>query len=689
MTEQNWRNWRIRIDDGNIAWLLLDVAEQKVNVLSSDTIDELRAVLDQVQTDRPRGVVIASGKSSGFAAGADISEFVPPPPAAQVGARLAIIHEQFDRLARLSVPTVALIRGFCLGGGLELALACRYRVAAKDDPATRLGFPEVQLGLHPGAGGTWRSVQACGPLAAMNLMLTGHTIDASKAERIGLIDRAVPERHLETAARRFIQGESRPHRPPLLARLTGIGVARPVLAEVLRRQVRKQANPEHYPAPHALVELWRQHGGSARTMLRAERESFAQLLQSPQSQQLVRLFRIQERLKEAGRSERFSAPRVHVIGAGTMGGDIAAWCALRGCRVTLQDRGAKYLAPAFERAHKLYRQRIRDPRARQQTLDRLMPDLAGNGADRADIVIEAIVEDRDIKRALFAELEPRLQPEALLASNTSSIPLEQLAEGLSDPSRLVGLHFFNPVASMRLVEIISGRDTAATAANRAAAFAVFLDRLPVPVRSSPGFLINRILLPYMLEALHLVTDGVPAPVIDQTMRRFGMPLGPVELADTVGLDVCLSVARILTAQFGGEVPAILEQKVVQGRLGKKTQRGFYEYRNGRIVTAATSGASGRDAEITDRLLLRLLNEALACLREQVVADADLVDAGMVFGTGFAPFRGGPMAYLRSRGADELRARLHELSAGWGAGFRPDAGWDDPRLWQHQQEGPNE
>lgn len=682
MSEQKLRNWCIRIDDGNIAWALLDVAEQKINVLTSDVIDELRAVLDQLQTDRPRGIVVASGKNTGFAAGADISEFVPPPSATQVSARLAVIHEQFDRLVRLPIPTVALIKGFCLGGGLELALACRHRIAASDDPGTRLGFPEVQLGLHPGAGGTWRSVQVCGPLAAMQLMLTGHTIDAKKAERIGLIDRAVPERHLETAARRFIQGEVKTRPLPLLARLSRVTVARPVLAKVLRRQVRSKANPEHYPAPHALVDLWDRHGNSARTMMRAERESFAALLQTPTSQQLVRLFQLQERLKAAGKSAKFNVPRVHVIGAGTMGGDITAWCALRGCQVSLQDRGAKYLPPAFERAHKLYRQRVRDPLARQAVLDRLVPDLEGHGVARADIVIEVIVEDLEIKRALFADLEPRLKPEALLATNTSSIPLEQLAAGLSNPSRLVGLHFFNPVASMRLVEIISGQHTAQAVADRAAAFAVFLDRLPVPVRSSPGFLINRILLPYMLEALHLVTDGVPAVAIDQAMQKFGMPLGPVELADTVGLDVCLSVARILTAQFGGEVPAILEQKVAQGRLGKKTQRGFYDYHNGRIASAPQhSGAGGREAEITDRLMLRLLNEAIACLREGVVDDADLVDAGMVLGTGFAPFRGGPMAYLRARGAEELRARLHELSAGWGAGFRPDPGWDDARLWE--------
>jgi 3-hydroxyacyl-CoA dehydrogenase/enoyl-CoA hydratase/3-hydroxybutyryl-CoA epimerase len=280
---------------------------------------------------------------------------------------------------------------------------------------------------------------------------------------------------------------------------------------------------------------------------------------------------------------------------------------------------------------------------------------------------------------LFADVEPKLKAGALLATNTSSIPLEQLAQGLKDPARLVGLHFFNPVARMQLVEIISAASTSADAASQAAQFTTAIDRLPLPVKSSPGFLINRILMPYMLEGFTLVETGTPAETVDRAMRQFGMPMGPIELADTVGLDICLAVARVLAAQLGGHVPAILSQKVEQGRLGRKTQRGFYEYRAGKKVGAGARQSAEHLDDITDRLLARLLNEAIACLREGVVQDADLLDAGMIFGTGFAPFRGGPMQFLRARGIDAMKARVRDLAPQFGAGFAIDEGWNTPAL----------
>ncbi|HLN50116.1 MAG TPA: 3-hydroxyacyl-CoA dehydrogenase NAD-binding domain-containing protein [Steroidobacteraceae bacterium] len=394
---------------------------------------------------------------------------------------------------------------------------------------------------------------------------------------------------------------------------------------------------------------------------------------TPTSRNLVRVFLLQDRLKGLGGKTQIDCRHVHVIGAGVMGGDIAAWAALRGLNVTLQDRSEELIQPAFARAKTYFDKRLNAPGAAAEALARMRMDVAGAGVKDADVLIEAIVENADAKRALYAQIEPRLKPNAVLATNTSSIKIETLAEGLNDPGRLVGIHFFNPVAQMQLVEIVQGTATRAEVARLAASFTRKLDKLPLPCKSAPGFVVNRILLPYINEALFALADGIPAAVIDHAATRFGMPMGPIELADVVGLDVALHVGRVLAEAFGRPVPEVLLKLVDQRKFGRKSGEGFYVWRDGKPVRTRAQNAE-IPPDLEDRLVLPMLNEAAACLREGVIEDADLVDAGAIFGTGFPPFRGGPLQYAKERGVDQITSRLSELEQRFGERFRPDAGW---------------
>ncbi|BCX82776.1 3-hydroxyacyl-CoA dehydrogenase/enoyl-CoA hydratase/3-hydroxybutyryl-CoA epimerase [Methylomarinovum caldicuralii] len=668
----SYRHFRLETDDQGLVWIWMDHADSNANVLSSAVLDELERVVAALEADPPAGVVIASAKASGFCAGADIREFTRITNRDQALALMRRAHALFRRIESLACPTLARIHGFCLGGGLELALACSYRIALDDD-RTRLGLPEVRLGIHPGFGGSVRLIRTIGAPAAFDLMLSGRTVAARQARRLGLADHAVAEWVLDRACRQVLQRRPPRRCPPLWLRALDSAPLRPPLAAWLRRQVRRHADPRHYPAPYALIDLWRRHGASD-AMFAAEAKSVADLIRTDTARNLVRVFFLRERIKGFGRGDA-DFTQVHVVGAGTMGGDIAAWAVVQGLKAGLQDRGPQYLTAAVQRTARLIDKRFHRCHQRIAARDRLLPDPKGLEVPRAEVVIEAVVEKLETKQAVFRELEARADAGALLATNTSSIPLEGIAAVLERPGRLVGLHFFNPVAKMPLVEVVSGRDTDPAVAARAAAFARRIDKLPLPVKSAPGFLVNRCLLPYLLEAVRLLEEGVPAPVIDRAATDFGMPMGPIELADTVGLDICLAVAEELAQALGAEVPALLRRKVEAGKLGVKSAEGFYRYK-GRTPLKPKAGAGPLPAaEIQDRLILRLVNECVAVLREQVVEDADLVDAGMVFGTGFAPFRGGPLHYARQRGFAAVRRRLEALAEKYGPRFAPDPGWE--------------
>ena len=669
----DYQHWKIERDNDDICWLHLDVAGSSTNVLSAAVLDELSEILNEQAQSLPRGIVFVSDKKSGFIAGADINEFTHVNNYDDAIAMINRGHEVMDKIESLPCVTVAMIKGFCLGGGMELALACRYRVMC-DDRATRVGLPEVKLGIHPGYGGTVRSILKAGPMAAMNAMLTGRLLQGRAAKRMGLVDDLVPERQLLSAARYFVL--KRPHQRPLSLkdRIMNHRLLRPIVAKQMRKQVAKKARKAHYPAPYKLIDLWQKYMDRPRLMLRKEAESVAELVTDYTARNLVRVFFLQEKLKSQGSKKDFQPQHIHVIGGGIMGGDIAAWCALRGFRVTVQDREPKVLAATMKRSLDMFKKKFKkDKAAIRDAMDRLIADHKGLGVPHADLIIEAIFEDKDVKQSLYKNIEPQMKDGAILATNTSSIPLEELASCLQNPGRLVGIHFFNPVALMPLVEIVRGDNTDDAVIKQALGFGRQIDKLPLAVKSSPGFLVNRILMPYLLEAVEMVGENIPPEMIDKAALNFGMPMGPIELADTVGLDVCHSVAHILSEAMDIELPKKMDFMMEQKKLGKKSGEGFYKWQKGKPLKNKDAHY-GNLKELEDRLIFRLLNEAIACLREQVVDDKELVDAGIIFGTGFAPFRGGPLHHIESEGVQLMLDRLNQLHQTYGNRFQPDSGW---------------
>lgn len=680
-----FQHWTTEVRDDGVLVLSFDRAGSAVNTFGQDVLLELDALLERVALDPPKALVLRSAKASGFIAGADIKEFQTFDAQGTVGDAIRRGQQVFQRLAELPCPTVAAIHGFCMGGGTEIALACRYRVASSD-PSTRIGLPEIKLGIFPGWGGSVRLPRLVGAPAAFDLMLTGRSLNAKAARAIGLVDKvAEPAFLLDAAIELARRGAERPLRQRLLGWITNTWPARQVLAPMLVKQVARKARREHYPAPYLLIETWRRSGGGIQARLAAERKSVVKLASTPTARNLIRVFFLQERLKSQGGKDGSGGKplpgiaRVHVVGAGVMGGDIAAWSAYKGFEVTLTDREQRFVDGALERAKALFEKKVKDEHRRAEVAARLRGDLAGDGVADADLVIEAIVENPDAKRALYAQVEPRLKADALLTTNTSSIPLHELREGLQRPAQFAGLHYFNPVAMMPLVEIVRHDAMAPETERRLAAFCRAIDKLPVPVAGTPGFLVNRVLFPYMLEAATALAEGVPGPAIDKAATAFGMPMGPIELLDTVGLDVAAGVGAELAPFLGLQIPASLSAPPQPGRRGKKDGQGLYRWENGKAVKPPLPQDYRAPEDLQDRLILPMLNECVACLHEGVVADAELLDAGVIFGTGFAPFRGGPIQYIRETGVDAVRARLETLQAKYGERFAPRPGWDDPAL----------
>jgi 3-hydroxyacyl-CoA dehydrogenase/enoyl-CoA hydratase/3-hydroxybutyryl-CoA epimerase len=714
-----WTHLKLRRDGDGIAWLAFDRAGSATNTLSAEVLAEFTAALDALDHDPPKGLVITSAKPAGFIAGADIAEFTRIAAAADARALVERGWRLFGRLARVGFPTVALIRGHCLGGGLELALACRYRVVV-DEPATRLALPEVMLGIMPAWGGMQRLPALIGPAAALDLMLTGKPVDAKKAARLGLADACVPPRVMDDAARIIVTSGRRPRRPPLVQRLMN-GPGRRLVADRARKQLAARVRREHYPAPYAILDIWAHYGGNALAVPADAPASLEAIFRSPTAKNLVRVFFLQERLKGFGKAEgptdgqaaahtsgnaiapaaararardgsqsaasdtaqetnqettretiqesgqtaprqarpqaargtAFAPRHVHVVGAGVMGGDIAALCALRGLTVSLQDQSAERIAPAIARATKLFERKSKgDARAVRFALDRLLPDPAGHGVARADVVIEAIFEDLDAKRALFADLERRARPDAVLATNTSSLRIEDIAAALARPERLVGIHFFNPVAQMPLVEVVAGAASDADALHRAALFVRHLDKLPLPVKSAPGFLVNAVLGPYLHEALVCVDEGIAAETVDAALEAFGMPMGPIELVDTVGLDIALAAGKALAGEAAA-TPRRLAELAAAGHLGRKSGQGFYRWEAGKPRKAA---AGPLPEGLAERIVAPLVAATRRCVEQRIVADAELADAGVIFGTGFAPFTGGPLHHAAQRGEPHANSR---------------------------------
>ena len=672
----NYKHWEMTTDSDAIIWLGINRKNATVNSINTEVLDELNGLLQEISLmPAAKGLIIYSLKSKGFIAGADVNAFFSFKNPTEAVDFLRKGQAVFSRLEMLSIPTVAMINGFCMGGGLELALACDYRVAT-DSHDTRLGLPEVMLGIHPGWGGTVRLPKLIGGFHALSeVILTGAAIPAVKAKKLGLIDDAVPYRQLKRAAVYYIQTQPAKHKPGFVKSLTQYAWIRTLVAKLLRHEVAKKARKNHYPAPFAVIDLWEKEGGFDERAYLKEADSVEQLITNGQtSANLIRAFLLRERMKGFAKNSAFQAKHVHVIGAGVMGGDIAAWCALQGLRVTLQDKSYEQIAPAIQRANVLFTKKLRKPRLVQAAMDRLLPDPDGYGVTRADVIIEAVFENLEVKQAIMMQIEAHAKQDAIIATNTSSIPLDEINRVMKNPERLVGIHFFNPVSRMELVEVVSSAKTSQEIAQASCAFVGQIGRLPLPVKSSPGFLVNRGLMPYLMECVQLLEEGYTPEVIDEAAKSFGMVMGPVELADTVGMDVCLAVAENLTAHFGGTVPQTLKDMVAAGKLGRKSGQGFYRYVNGKPVKQKKSNAKP-DKEIAHRLILRMVNEAAMCLREGVVADADLLDGGMIFATGFAPFRGGPLHYAKHFGQGKLNELFTRLETQYGERFKTQVDLD--------------
>jgi len=689
---------RIEWPEPGIAHLVMDDPERKLNVLHEGAIADLEVALGELeQASELRGVVLRSGKPGSFVAGADVNVIAGITDPAQVVSIVRRAHAAFQRIAALRAPTLAAIDGVCLGGGTELALACDSRIAS-EEPHTQIGLPEVMLGIFPAFGGVTRLPRLVGVSAALDLVLTGRSLDARRAERIGLIARAVPAAWLIEAAHRRLTELGRlpagrrrdAYRPngavPWLVDATAPGRA---LAFRTTRATTIRRSGGHYPAPLAAIEVMR--AGIGKTVEEAARleERVGELVVGPVCKNLIRVFLVSERAKKSPVADRGIEPRkiaaLGLVGTGIMGAGIAELASRSGIRVRMRDVRPEALALALRTVRGLIDERGRKRRSKPYELDgqmaRVTVTLEMDGFGCADAAIEAVVEDLEVKRRVFAELEARMRPDALLATNTSSLSVDELAAGLAHPERFCGFHFFNPVHRMPLVEVVRGAKTSHATLVTAVALARRLGKTPVVVADSPGFVVNRILTPYLGEAMQLLEEGYAVADIDAAMRRFGMPMGPFEVFDEVGIDVAHKAAGVLGKAFPdrmGSAPAL--GKLVQaGRLGKKTGRGFYRHRGRkREADPALGGLLGLARQrtpqsletLSERMVLAMINESAYCLDDRVVADADMLDLAMIFGAGFPPFRGGPLRHADSLGLPRVESRLNALRAERGERFRP-------------------
>jgi 3-hydroxyacyl-CoA dehydrogenase/enoyl-CoA hydratase/3-hydroxybutyryl-CoA epimerase len=691
--------WTLDVDGDNIAWLTFDLADEKVNKLTASAMSELESVLDeQVSGAGIKALVIRSAKRDSFIVGADIDELVRIKGADDARAKADAGKAVFARLAAVGVPTVAMIHGSCLGGGLELALACRYRVVT-DHPKTSLGLPEVNLGIIPGWGGTLRLPRLVGLPQALTMICTGRPVKGRKAPKVGLADAIAAPPFVEETTRRFIErilsrrgaAEVVQRRRACQPRLMRLLAATPPTRGIIYRKTRKQILEKtkgHYPAPLEALDVVRATypGGDGA----AESDAFARLVCTPISRNLIWLFQAGQAMKKSGGAGAAPVRAAAVVGAGIMGSGIAWAFSNAGIPVRLRDvdwaavgKGMGRAAAAFAA---LVKRRKMTPGEMNLAMHRIAPTVDYAGFGDVDVVVEAVAEDLAIKQEVLREVERRVRPDTIIATNTSSLAMGELADSLERPERFVGLHFFNPVNRMPLVEVVAEKRTSRETIVAATELMHRLGKTPMVVSACAGFLVNRILLPYLVESAWMFEEGADAERIDGLLESFGMPMGPLALVDEVGLDVGYKVAKVLESAYGERmhVPEALGAVAeTPNCLGRKSGCGFYRYRNGnrkpnrrveRLAKQARSadGVKAReltDEEIVDRAILIMVNEAARCLQEHVVEDPAHLDMAMVMGTGFAPFRGGLLRYADERGVKEIKQRLDELSERFGDRFR--------------------
>ncbi len=671
----------------DVALLELDHPESSVNLLSSDMLAEIESHLLEIE---PRtdvvGLVIASAKAGSFVAGADLKEFVAglDRPQAEVIETSRRGQELFQRLAKLPQVSVAAIDGICVGGGAELAIWCDGRVAVSQ-PKTQLGFPEVKLGLFPGWGGTARLPRMIGLANAVEMITGGESLSADECYQLGLVDdhvelakelvpAAVRMIHAEIATSGFLDDRER-WSQPIATSETELGFLGATANALIQ-----QKTGGHYPAPLVALELLLEASMvDIDEALELERQRFAPLFGSPVNRGLLNVFFLQDRNKKQATGES-GIERVAVVGAGTMGQGIAAVALRRGFDVVIDDARREVLSTAeqavIDRA--AYDRELKG--ANPTKVLELAPHISAAASPAqvagCDLIVEAIIEQAEAKHELFASLDKSLGERAILASNTSTLPITGLAKGLKQAERFCGLHFFNPVHRMPLVEVIRGDQTSDATINRAVAFAKQLGKSPIVVNDGPGFLVNRLLLPYMNEAAIMASEGTPLEQIDRAAKSFGMPMGPIELHDVVGLDVCLHAGRVMRDAFPDRVveTPILAALVDAGRLGQKNKKGFFDWREkkGKLKKSSSHdvekllaqhklSSENVDVEPADRLMFPMLLEATRALDDGIVSDPRDVDLALILGIGFPPFRGGLLFWADQLGIEEINSRLEKLA----------------------------
>ena len=664
---QSLSHFRLTVDENGTAWITFDMQGSAANVWNESTLREFDLCLESLHRDSSvKALVIRSGKDKIFIAGADLKA-VRNSPVRRVETLISLGQDVFNRLAAMPQPKIALIHGACLGGGLELTLACDARIAS-DAESTRLGLPETQIGLIPAWGGSTRLPRLLGLPAALEMIVTGKLLKPSAAKRNGLVDKVVPREQLEKAAIEMLASGLPERETPLSHGFWKLPGIRNALAHRVRSQVMEKTRGL-YQAPLRAIEVATEAAVlPLDKALELERHAILDLALTPQTEHLIDLF---FRKEEASKKPfpRGIALHVHdvaVIGAGVMGAGIAHWVASRGNQVLMQDVSMDALARGMHRVHDLLNEGLKrraiTRRDHHDTLDRLKPEHTRVPLGHYPIVIEAATEDMALKKKIFADLAARSGPDTILATNTSALSITELAETLPHPERVIGLHFFNPVHRMPLVEVIITHHTSDDVIATAVAFVQKLGKVPVVVKDSPGFVVNRILMPYLMEAVRLHASSIPAETIDEAMLEFGMPMGPMRLLDEIGLDVAVHVGRTLCAAFPDRLVAspLLERMVTEGKLGKKSGQGFYTHGTGGRKKCPVIHDPAVVEHVQHRLALLLANEAARCAKEGLTRDPSDIDLAMILGTGYPPFRGGPLTWMHDLGEDNATVELRML-----------------------------
>lgn len=632
----NFKHFNISTDHENICWAEIDVKGKSVNVLTQEVMTDLANIIDWLEKNtKITGFSLTSGKPGGFIYGADIAEFELYKTKHDVRSHMEFVHGLFNRIENLHVPTAVGIDGIAVGGGLEIALTFDYIITTASNK-TKLGFPEVNLGILPGYGGSGRAYGRIGTAAVAEMMVSGKPLIAEAAKNIGLIDQIVNGADdIKPAIKSWLEAQNQ-KKPERGQRETKADQG---ALEVCREKFLRKVRVEHTPAPFAIIDHVKKHGHSSVAMSAGEMDVFPDLMVGSASKNLRRVYYLTDKVRKTARGDS-KIQKLHVVGAGVMGGDIAAVAAMSGLNVSLSDVNSSAIESAINRSANLFARRLKIDEKIAAATERLKADPGGDHAANADLVIEAVAEKLSVKQAVFADLEKIIKPGAILATNTSAIPLEDIATALNDPSRLIGLHFFNPVPVLPLVEVIWSIHSNQDLVSSGMQFAGQIGKMPIRCKSSPGFLVNRALLPYMFGAIEAVVSGENPEKIDQAMVDFGMPMGPIELSDQVGLDVCLDVGTVLGIAPGAE--KLLKSKCSDKTLGRKTGSGFYEWSDNRAVRSREPLEPKLSDDISRRMLAPMVDECKKAVQEGVVDSSDDADAGMIFGTGFPSFRGGPI-----------------------------------------------